>query len=278
MTTVSLSAGSPTSDLTAPRRSRGARTAWTVAGLTLAAAVVITGVLSTVTDVAYQKIPHVHRLFTASVAAVSIDVGNGSVTVERSSGAQTEVESWGSRGLSFPTDNEAVSGGTLDVRSHCGLALVSNNCSRNYIVHVRPAVMVTVSTGEGDVVATAMDGPVSLHTGEGDVSVTRDVGPLRATTGEGNISVTGQRAQSVTVASGEGDVELGLVSQPTHVAASSSEGDVTVTLPRGSASYQVHASSSEGVVSNTVNQNSASRRRIRATSSEGDVSVSYSRH
>jgi Putative adhesin len=277
MTTVSIS-GSPTSGLAVPRRSRGARVGWTVAGLILAAAAVITAVLGTVTDVAYQKVPHEHRTFTASVAAVSIDVGHGSVTVERSSGTQTDVESWGTRGLSFPTDNEAVSGGTLDIRSHCGSALVSNNCSRNYIVHVRPAVTVTVTTGEGDVAATAMNGPVSLHTGEGDVSVTRDVGPLQATTGEGNISVADLRTQSVTVASGEGDVELGLVSQPMHVAASSSEGDVTVKLPRGSASYQVHASSGEGLVSNTVNQNSASRRRIRATSSEGDVTVRYSGH
>jgi hypothetical protein len=276
VTTAPLSARYQTVAPAPPRRSAGARSAWTLVGLFLAAAVVIAGALSAVSNVAYQKIPARQRSFTASVTAVSIDVGSGSVTVERSSGTRTLVRTWGSSGLRTPTDKERVSGGSLVIRSDCPSVLGNdNNCNRNYVVRVRPAASVTIDTGQGNVVVTAIAGPVSLHTGQGDVSVTDEVGALRATTGQGNVSVAGLRARRVTVASGEGDVHVGLTTAPTRVAASSSQGNVTVELPRGSASYRVHASSGQGTVSNTVASSGVSRRTIQATSSQGDVTVGY---
>jgi hypothetical protein len=275
VTAVALSPGVPASEATAPRRSAGARTSWTVAGLILAAALVVTTVLSTVTDVAYQKLVPRQRAFTAALTAVSIHVASGSVTIHRTAGTRTVVATSGSRGLQEPTDFERVTGGNLAIRSDCGSVVLSNNCTRNYVVHVSPDVSVTIDTGQGNVVVSAMHGPLTLHTGQGDVSVRGVVGTLRATTGQGNISGTDLRPHSVDVQSGQGDVDLAFVLAPTKVVASSSQGNVTVVLPRGAPSYQVHASSGQGVVSNTVAENAVSSRQIRVTSGQGDVTVRY---
>lgn len=78
-------------------------------------------------------------------------------------------------------------------------------------------------------------------------------------------------------ASGEGDVDLDFTKFPERVTGSSAEGNVIVDLPRGPETYQVRASSGEGSVTNGVAEDSLSPRVVIATSSEGDVSVSYSR-
>jgi hypothetical protein len=275
VTAASLVSALPASEAAAPRRSGGARTGWTLAGLILAAALVVTAVLSTVTNVAYQKLVPRQRAFTGALAAVSIHVASGSVTVDRTAAPRTVVASSGSRGLQEPTDVERVTGGSLVIRSDCGSVVLSNNCHRNYVVRVSPDVAVTIDTGQGNVVVSAMRGPLALHTGEGDVSVRGDVGTLSATTGQGNVSGADLRAPSVDVQSGQGDVDLGFALPPTRVVASSSQGNVSVVLPRGAASYQVHASSGQGAVSNTVAENSVSRRQIRVDSSQGDVTVRY---
>jgi hypothetical protein len=275
MTAVMMPAAPSGSLPTPPVRSGRARVAWTVAGLVVAAALTAVTVLSTVADTADQKIPLRQRDFTSALSSVSLRVASGTVTVERGSGPRTVVRTWGTRGLSFPTDQERVAGRSLVIRSTCGTFNFSNNCSRNYVVHVGPAVSVTVDSGEGDIVVGAMSGPLTLYTGEGDVTVRNGDGLLRATTGEGDISVTGAHSDQVEAKSGEGDVAVGLATVPARVMVTSSEGDVTVELPRGPASYRVHVNSGEGQVSNTVKDNPASRRQVSATSGEGDVSVRY---
>jgi hypothetical protein len=275
VTAVSLSSGAPASAAAAPERSAGARRSWTLAGLILAVALVVTAVLSTVTNVAYERLVPRHRSFTGALTAVSIHVASGSVTVDRTAGPLTDVATTGSRGLQEPTDFERVSGGSLVIRSDCGSVVLSNNCHRNYVVHVSPDVAVTIDSGQGDVVVSAMRGPLALHTGQGDVSVRGDVGTLRASTDQGNVSGADLHARSVNVQSGQGDVDLGFALAPARVVATSSQGDVSVVVPRGGGSYQVHASSGQGVVSNTVAENSVSHRQIRVASSQGDVTVRY---
>ena len=93
-----------------PERSPQARVLWTGAGLLVAVVIVLWLVLSTLGAIALQTIPSSQRVFTTRLTAVLVDVGTGSVTVERNSGPDTIVTSSGSRGLTWPTDEEHVSG------------------------------------------------------------------------------------------------------------------------------------------------------------------------
>jgi hypothetical protein len=274
MTVLTPSLAPSAGERSAPARRPGARAAWLWGGSVFAIVFIAAGVVSMVGDIAYQAIPARERVFNAPVHAVTVDIASGSVAVERGSGSATVVDSSGTRGLSFPTDVERVAGTTLVLRSHCGSAFVNNFCNRNYIVKVDPSVSVAIVTGQGDVTVNAIDGPLTLNTGEGAVTVRRVSGTLRAITGQGDISATDLRSQSSNVRSGEGNVELSYADTPRLTVASSSQGDVTVEVPRGP-SYQVDASSSEGDVSKRVAVNSVSRHIVHATSGQGDVTVRY---
>jgi hypothetical protein len=274
MTVVAPSLAPPAVEPAAPERTHGARAAWMWGGLVFAIVFIAAIVANMVSDIAYQTIPARERVFSASVHAVKVDIGSGSVTIERGTGSASVVDSSGTRGLSFPTDMERVAGSTLVIRSHCGSALVNNYCNRNYIVKVDRAVSVAIVTGQGDVSVNAIDGPLTLNTGEGAVTVRHASGTLQAFTGQGDISATDLRAPAASVRSGEGDIDLGFTHAPRRTVASSSQGDVTVQLPRG-LSYQVDASSGEGNVSKSVAENPVSHRLVRVSSGEGDVTVRY---
>jgi hypothetical protein len=258
-----------------PARSARARQAWTGVGLVLALALVGVFAFNIVGTVADQALPSQHRVFTAPVTTVTVEVDNGSVTIERSAGPGTSVDSSGTRGVTTPTDVERLTGGTLAIRSSCGSTLLNNHCTRHYVLRVEPNVSLHISSQQGNVNVSGVDGSLVLHSDEGDVTVTGGTGALRASTQQGNVSASGRGGQPVSAHSGQGDVALGFVTPPTQVTASSDQGNVIVAVPKGSGPYQVHSSSEQGNVSTTVAEDTASRRVIRASSAQGDVTVSY---
>src|SRR6185437_8975392 len=148
------------------------------------------------------------------------------------------------------------------------------NCTRNYVVQVDPSVSLAITTGQGDVTVDALAGPLVLNTGEGAVTLRRASGTVRATTGEGDISATDLRAPSADVRSGEGDIDLAYAGVPQRIVASSSQGDITVGVPRGT-SYRIDAGSGQGHVSTRVAQNFGSTHVVRASSGEGDITIRY---
>ncbi len=260
---------------TLPPRSGAGRVVWTWVGLILAAGIVLSLALSTVGSLADQAIPSRQRVFTTPVQAVTVEVGRGSVTVERSAGPDTVVETSGTRGLTSPSDLERVSGRTLTIRSSCGWTFSNNRCSRDYVLKVPPSATLHINTGQGNVGVVGVDGALAVNSGEGDVTVRDGTGPLRATSGQGSVSADGLRSQDVYAESGQGDVDLGFLAPPRRVAANSGQGSVSIELPKGPDTYQIHDSSSEGTTTSTVNESSSSPRIIHATSGQGDVTVRY---
>jgi hypothetical protein len=249
--------------------------AWTIAGLFLAIAIVAGLALSIVGSIAYQRLASRQRLFTTPITAVTVEVGSGEITVERSAGVDTVVTTSGVHGLTDPTDEEHVVGRTLVIRSSCGSVPFNDRCSRNYVLHLRPGVVVTADSGQGDVSVAGMDGSLSVHSGQGDVTITGGSDTLQASSGQGNVTVSRSTATSVAVHSDQGDVAVDLTASPRRVTATSGQGNVTVDLPRGPNSYQVHASSDQGNVSDTVDSNPTSARVVNASSDQGDVTVGY---
>ena len=226
--------------------------------------------------VAYQPLTLRHREFTALIASVSVHVSSGDVTIERSTGADTEVATSGVHGLTYPTDQERMVGHTLMISSSCGPSIPFNNrCTRDYVLRLNPQVGVIADSGQGSVNVTGMDGVLSVHSDQGDVTIIGGSNKLQASSGQGDVTVTRSGSTSVSVNSGQGDVAVDLMTPPTRVSASSGQGGVTVELPRGPSSYRVQADSGQGSVTNSVGDNPASARVIDATSGQGDVIVGY---
>jgi hypothetical protein len=259
-----------------PARSSQARKVWTFTGLVLAIAVVAAVALSVVGSVAYQPLALRHREFTAPITSVTVHVSSGDVTIERSTGVDTEVATSGVHGLTNPTDQERVVGHTLVISSSCGPSIpFDNRCTRNYVLHLQPEARVSADSDQGSVSATGMDGVLSVHSGQGDVTVIGGSNALQASSGQGAVTVSRSHSTSVSVHSGQGDVAVDLITPPTRVSASSGQGAVTVEVPRGSSTYRVRAGSGEGSVTNGVGNNPASTRVIDASSGQGDVIVAY---
>jgi hypothetical protein len=259
-----------------PTRSAGARKVWVFVGLVFAFAIVAALAGSVVGSVAYEPVALRHREFTSLITAVSVHVTSGDITIEPSTGADTEVATSGVHGLTYPTDQERVVGHTLFITSSCGLLVpFDNRCSRDYTVRLQPHVGVTVDSEQGSINVTGLDGSLSVHSDQGDVTVIGGSKTLVASSGQGDVTVSRSGATSLSVHSGQGDVSVDLMAPPTRVSASSGQGGVTVELPRGRTSYQVQASSGQGSVTNRVGNNPASARIIDASSGQGDVIVGY---
>jgi hypothetical protein len=266
----------PRADIPAPpERSSQARVWWTLAGLLLVVAIIPAVALSLIGSTAYQRLPSQQRVFTAPITAVVVRVSSGDVTIERGTGSGTVVTTSGVHGLTYPTDVEHVVGHVLAIRSSCGTTIFNDRCTRSYVVHVPSDVAVNARSGEGNVTVTGTDRAVSAHSDQGDVTITGGSGTLQASRGQGGVTIIRSSAASVSVQSGQGDVEVDLISAPKRVSASSGQGDVTVELPKGPDLYQVHASSGQGSVSNNVGDDPASDRVVNATSGQGDVTVGY---
>lgn len=262
-------------------RSRSGRWAWAVVGGGLAVVLVGIGGASVASLLASQSLVRHHRVFTAPIRSVDIDASAGGVTVVPGPAAQVTVDSWGSQGLSTPTDDESVAGTTLTIRSNCSFSSgfsfsIGRGCQRNYLLHVPLGTSVAAQSGDGGVTVERIDGSVNASSGDGDITVRGGAGQLHLSSGDGDISASGLSAASVSASSSDGDVVLGFHRAPSRVSATSSDGDVTVELPRGPDYYQLLLSSADGSTSGEVASQLTSSRVIQASSSDGDVVVRYS--
>jgi len=224
---------------------------------------------------AYQAIAARQRVFVGPVRSVEVNVGTGSVVIERGSGSDAVVDTSGARGVSSPTDDEHLHGGALVITSTCGSTFFSNHCVRNYVVRVPSTVSVVAGSDQGDVTATGIDGALRLHSDQGDVTVRGGRSPVAMSSDQGDVTATGLGTRSVKAHSDQGNVTLRFLVAPVHVTASSDQGDVDVRLPRGPVAYRVQVGSDQGNASNEIDTDPTSGRTVHASSTQGNVTVSY---
>jgi hypothetical protein len=249
---------------------------WTAIGLALAAVLVAATGASFIGSIAYEPIVPTHRVLAGPVHSVQIDVTNGSITVEPNGGdSGAVVSSFGVNGISSPSDSEHVAGGVLVVHSTCATRAIENHCVRNYVVKVPTDVAVVADTESGDATIRGIKGALRIRSGQGDVSVEGATGSVQLSSAQGDVTASGLTGASASASSGQGNVRLSFEIAPSGVIATSTQGNVSVVLPRGPVAYRVHATSVQGLVTETVAVNPASHNTVRATSGQGDVTVSY---
>jgi hypothetical protein len=184
--------------------------------------------------------------------------------------------------------------GTAGVRLGCPFWSMAN-CELNAHVALPVAAVVNASTDGGNVTAADLSGAVTLHTGGGDVNVSHLSGPVSVTTSGGNVSVdqvsgvtrlqtgggditgTAITTRDVTAKTSGGNVGLTLSVAPASLIVSTGGGDVTIIVPRlpGNAGYDVDATTGGGDVNKGVAIDSASRYKITASTSGGNITIEY---
>jgi DUF4097 and DUF4098 domain-containing protein YvlB len=259
----------------APQRSRKTNVVWKAVGYVAALLIVLALVESLVSATADLNIPEHERIFTSDVSALTVSTANGSVTIVRSSRAATFVTSYGSRGLTSPTDSELVKNGALSITSVCPTNFFDNNCNRSYVIHLPATATVNVHTGQGDIVVSGINSAETLHTAQGDIVVSGTPLSLVATTGQGVIDAKGLSSKSVYVNTGQGNIDMTFTTPPTAATVLSAQGDIEVTVPKGPDLYHLNVTTDQGRTVIDVPQDTESHRLIKATTLQGNIFIRY---
>jgi Putative adhesin len=255
-----------------------ARWAWTGTGLVLAGSAIVFGAAD-VTSLLWLR----SRTTTAAYPvgrSVDVESGCGSVTVRAASSTsgstgQVQVRSHIIWSFAEPTVSTTTRGSTTVIRVNCPGFSLGNEGTADLTVTVPATENVAVDSSGGDAQVSGVSGAVSASSSGGDIDVADLSGQVTLDTSAGSVDATGLTSDQLTARSSAGDVIVGFASPPGKVVATSSAGDVRILLPHAAATYHVTVSSSAGSTSIGVPTDPASARTIDASSSAGDVDVTY---
>jgi hypothetical protein len=213
--------------------------------------------------------------------------GGGDITVHqgRAGGSTARLTGKVEYSLVRPKFTVTASGVSLN----CDLP--TGNCGLNATLDVPSHTAVDLTTSGGNMQVSGIQGRVRLNSGGGDVGVsgsrgTADVltgggnltasdlgGFLNFTTSGGDVDGSGLFSPHVTTGSGGGNVTLVFTKVPAYVDVSSSGGDITIVVPRGSTSYAIRSNASGGDYHATVPTNDAARDKIIVNSGGGNINI-----
>jgi hypothetical protein len=167
-------------------------------------------------------------------------VDQGDVTLVPSADGlvHARAESW--YGMREPVI-DAESGATgVRLASRCVDGFVAARCATRWTVAVPASVGVAVDSGSGRVRVQDLAGPVTVDA-VSDVSLSGLGGTVAVRSVYGDVTGAGLRSESLTVATGSGDVDMALAAVPRSVSVTASDqGDLSLAVP-GTGAYRIDA-------------------------------------
>ncbi|HYI79463.1 MAG TPA: DUF4097 family beta strand repeat-containing protein [Thermoleophilaceae bacterium] len=227
----------------------------------------------------------------AGVKSIDLRYSHGNVDLVPARGRRVEVAIESRHGFfSSHQREDELRDGRLRLRGSCDF-VTFGTCEENYRVAVPRGVAVAVRTSGGETFARGLRGNLKLWSNAGSVRAV-DVRGRRIELGShaGGVSGESVRARTLTLDSraggidlvrsvarrvdakaAAGSVDVELLRPPLNLDAESQAGSVTVLVP--DVGYAVVAQTSAGEESVRVRQLPNSRRKVRAQSRAGNVSV-----
>jgi hypothetical protein len=255
-------------------------------GVPIALALIGLSAFSLVSDIGRASFP-VSTTLPVQNGRLAVGTGGGDITVHQGRVSDGTARLTGTVEYSLVRPRFTVSGSGISL--HCRLP--TGNCGLNATLDVPSHTAVDLSTGGGNMQVSGIQGNVTLDSSGGDAGISGIVGTADVQTGGGNLSASdlggvlnfntsggdvdgsGLFSPHVTTDSGGGNVTLVFTKVPDYVKIGSSGGDITIVVPRGSASYAIKSNASGGDFSARVPKNDASRHTIRVDSGGGNISI-----
>jgi DUF4097 and DUF4098 domain-containing protein YvlB len=214
---------------------------------------------------------------TPDPVALYVELGGGSLTVEATDTAETEVDVTGPREDEFTVEQRGRHVAVVGPKGRFfGIGTDSHTVR---IVVPRESDLAT-KTGSADTETIGALGTVKLKTGSGDVELERTEGPLVIESGSGDVRCHEARAE-VRIKSGSGDIDLGDVAGSTGI--STGSGDVVIgvahqstVVKTGSGDLELKRAESDvslTTASGDLVVGHAPRGRITAKNVSGDVRI-----
>jgi hypothetical protein len=253
--------------------SRKSSRAWLIGGSFFSVVLLAFGVMQGVGLLAHKRHRN-HSVVTAPVRSVDISSGGGSVSVVGTTGRNVVIDAAVSEGLFAATNQVAVQGDRLVVRSSCP-PLFNPFCKVDYTVQMPQALPLRIHSSGGGIYVDGVTGDLDLASSGGGVHVTGSRGRLLLRSSGGGIGATETLSTTADASSSGGGIRLAFSQPPNLVRAGSSGGGITIQLPHTSDTYRVDIGSSGGSSHNDVRTDPTSTRLIHARSSGGSVRVQY---
>jgi hypothetical protein len=211
------------------------------------------------------------------VRTVEVHNDRGSVTVVGTAGADdgARITSEVTRGLLAPTNDWRIDGERLIITSGCP-AIVNEHCSVRHDIEVPADMAVVLDVEMGSVRVSDVDGGTQVRSEHGDVELVRIGGALRGDTSHGTLRGVQITADTASITSDHGDVELEFARSPMRIAVDSDFGDVDIALPDDpDIAYAVTMSTEFGRATNALRTDPGASATIDVRSEFGRVTLGY---
>ncbi|MFE3113445.1 DUF4097 family beta strand repeat-containing protein [Kitasatospora indigofera] len=252
---------------------RGLRVWRLVGGLVMAVVLVLSG--SQAMGVLVRQ--HTVRDKTYALAAreLVLDTTGAEVRIEPGLPGQVLVRSSLDWTLRKPLVAMLWEGDTLKVTVRCDrmLDLGGLGCGVGLDIRVPAATAVTGLSTSGSVEVRGLTGDVRLRSGSGAVVLTGLGGRVTARSGSGSVWGTALASARVEVGTGSGDARLAFARPPDTVTASTTSGELWITVPTGSRYRITGRSASGGRSIDPVLEDPAAPRGIDVSTRSGAVFI-----
>lgn len=249
------------------------RRTWRVVGagfavcILIVTAVQVVGVLSLDSSVLQRSVP------ADGLTSVVIRADHGTVEVIGTDTDEVRVEARVRRSLVDADVDVRRNADRVVVRGTCP-GFAPGFCSVDLVVFVPAATAVEVQGRDGDIQVRGVAGALLVGSDDGDVAVEGAGGPVGIDVGDGDVRASGL-VDRADVTSDNGGVVLTFAAAPPTVSVASGDGDVEVVVPDGPETYRVDASTGDGEVDTRVRTDPASARTLVLRSGNGSLTVRY---
>jgi len=232
-----------------------------------------------------------HRVVPGPISSLQVDAGSGDVHIVAGSGPDVTIDSRAEGAFHVPKLRLDIQGTHVSVNGGCD-AVTLGPCRTSIVMHVPPAVRVSVDGGSAELSASGMSAHVRLHTASGDVTADGLTGGADLQTASGDVAgsnLAGQvslkssscdvsaadlKSRRVAARTNSGDISLVFATAPDRVEALGHSGDMNVVVPPGSGPYDVVTDTNSGST-NAFPGSRDARRSIHVRTNSGDVNVAF---
>lgn len=258
--------------MSTPPLSPARRTALTVGGV-LGVLLIAWGAFAIVSLLAPETTTQRQLELDGSVRRLTVDVGNGDVTLRRVDGDAVQVRRTVQSGWREPRIEERAGSDGVVITADCPNFLTFE-CNVSYDIGVPDGFAIDLRASSGDLAVRGLSAEsLRARVSSGDVELADVAGPIELEANSG--SLTGQRLRTaaLTAEVSSGEIALDFATPPRSVGVEASSGDVELTVPTGQGPYRVDTETSSGDEHVDVAVDPAAPRTIDARASSGDVSI-----
>lgn len=204
--------------------------------------------------------------------SIAVSAPNAGIRVTPSTDDRVHVDATGWHSGPRPTLTVDTQGGTTTIHGRCGSAWLSL-CYLEITISAPPTADLTVASTNGAIGVSGLVGSVSIQTTNGTIDTRNLGGTLDLQTTNGAIRASACESDDVTARTTNGAVDLHFTRAPGTVKAGSTNGSITVSVPRD-ASYFIDAHTVNGRVdTNDIGSDRKSDRTITAETVNGGITV-----